>query len=244
MSQRVIGYEGEGRQRRPVYADEGAASVRVDGVAALGVLSATQVRGTLAASGGAGPVERREITAAEIDARRVVEARPSPIAPRPAPAPRPQPKEEPAVVDAAQDVTADPPPIANPFSELAVAAERAAEARDEYERAAQRWTEAQEALVACWRALPPLTGGAAKVPPRTNGSTDIPRTIPQPSRSRVGEGQRPGQTSERDRRSALVMAAMARLGDDQAAVAAELGMKKNAVAMVVKFARLRAGAPA
>lgn len=65
-----------------------------------------------------------------------------------------------------------------------------------------------------------------------------------PVRSRSGEGQRAGQASARDRRALAVMSAMERLGDDMGAVATELGMKKNAVAQVVKFARRRTAAEA
>jgi hypothetical protein len=114
-----------------------------------------------------------------------------------------------------------------------------------------RWEEARAALDAAYRTIAVESG--------TRPSVELlPALVAVPgaavdrltteavdrSRSRADEGQRRGQASARDRRAAAVMSAMGRLGDDMDAVAAELGMKKNAVAQIVKHARLRAGATA
>lgn len=73
MSRHVVGYEGVGKSRRPIYADEGPASSAVhDPVAAIGVLSATQVKGSLAPTAGAGQVE---ISRVEVDEATRAQAR-------------------------------------------------------------------------------------------------------------------------------------------------------------------------
>lgn len=69
MVRRVVGYEGEGRHRRTIYADEGPARARAGGVLdALGSVTSGMV-GLLAGGEGAGAIERRQITDAEAAAR-------------------------------------------------------------------------------------------------------------------------------------------------------------------------------
>ena len=148
MSQRVVAYEGEGRQRRPVYADEGPSSAAArDPIAMHERLTIPGMGPT----GGAGPVERRQITEAERAIRQ--EARPSPIAPRPPSAVQ---EEEPAVVEAGQDVTTETADLADALSGLAEAVVMAIEARDAKAEADIAWQIAQRALAAAWRAMPPL----------------------------------------------------------------------------------------
>lgn len=103
--------------------------------------------------------------------------------------------------------------------------------------AREAWDAAHELLTKkAFAAVDGVVLDAVPVPLYAVGGPVEPKPAP---RTRTGEGQRPGQASARDRRATLVMDAMSRHGDDQGAVATELGMKKNAVAMVVKFARRR-----
>lgn len=140
------------------------------------------------------------------------------------------------------------------------------EAENERYRAIGAWEEARAALDAAYRALdePPTAVEPEEDPDHEAAKVGIIRALREadaaskaakaepdrspigggPARSRSGEGQRAGQASARDRRAASVMSAMSRLDDDMGAVAAELGMKKNAVSQIVKFARKRAGAEA
>lgn len=90
MSARVIGYEGEGRARRPVFADEGPASGRGRGgtpgdhaeVARLAQADASKLVevGGRMPSGGASTIERRMVTEAERGRWRQRDEAPSPIA--------------------------------------------------------------------------------------------------------------------------------------------------------------------
>lgn len=134
------------------------------------------------------------------------------------------------------------------------------------DEATVRWAQARAALDAAYRALdnPPAAPEPEEDVDHEAATANLIRALrdadagakaaradaaPEPigggpARSRSGEGQRHGQASARDRRAAAVMSAMGRLDDDMGAVAAELGMKKNAVAQIVKFARQRAGAEA
>lgn len=153
MSKRVIGYEGEGRARRPIYADEGPSAASTgDGLASvsrLGRLSALDIRETAGQIEFDNTVERRQITAAE-RAARDQEARPSPIEPRRAAARPPRVQEEP-------NVTGTPPvepeaePSASPFTRLAQAAQDAAAAKAAKDVADRAWEVAQAALEAAWR---------------------------------------------------------------------------------------------
>jgi hypothetical protein len=145
---------------------------------------------------------------------------------------------------------------------LALAAAEASRTHQAKEAADTAWDVAREALARAYAEVEDLV---EPLPPQPDDDhTHYVLTVPQlddavgrrlmpnveelptpigggPVRSRSGEGQRPGQASARDRRATLVMESMARHGDDMGAVAAELGMKKNAVAQIVKFARRRAG---
>jgi hypothetical protein len=191
VSQRVVAYEGEGRSRRPVYADEGPSSAAARDPIAMHERLAIPGMGP---TGGAGPVERRLITEAEREIR--AEARPSPIAPRPASAvqrawngksPEQFAQEEPVVVEA---VTPEPSPVlesrAVTLGMLADAVVEAIEADDELSRAEHladqaqiRWDGARAALDAAYRALddPPP---AIVEPP-----ADYSDSIPGPSEAEV-----------------------------------------------------------
>lgn len=197
MSRRVVSYEGEGKRRRPVYADEGpAAASTSDGLASLGRLSALTSHDL---DDGAGRrVERRDITQAEIEARRERDSVPDHLtrptlatagpgliddreraqasrrrgaeanrariaaskAPRTAASYRPEPKEEPAVTEPTQEPEDVPvswlePPMTTLIA-VADAANEAALAWEEKIKGETRWLEASAALLAAWRALPPL----------------------------------------------------------------------------------------
>ncbi len=86
MARRCIGYEGDGRRRRPIWRDEGPASARGESPIVTGAPQLFGNGSSLLPTGGAGPVERRRATPAEL-ASRLVEELPSPIAPRPRPTP-------------------------------------------------------------------------------------------------------------------------------------------------------------
>ncbi len=167
MSQKVIAYEGAGRTRRPVYADEGPASAAVATgsvmaqVTALGLLSVTAIRGVgERLTGGAGPIERRQITDAERALR--AETRPvpahvprqpgwnGPLAVRPSVAQEaPVEKTVPGAADRLDDA----------LSGLAEATIAAIEARDSKAIADAAWKIAQRCLADAWKALPPLDVG-------------------------------------------------------------------------------------
>jgi hypothetical protein len=157
VSQRVIAYEGEGRKRRPVYADEGGSSpVANDPMAMYGRLSVPGLVPGLVPTGGAGPIEKRQITEAERAIRQ--EARPSPIAPRPPPVVTSV-QEEPVselAQEPAHDMTTPATEPLDALSDLAEAVVMAIEARDAKAVADEAWEIAQRALAAAWRAMPPL----------------------------------------------------------------------------------------
>lgn len=203
MSRRIVGYEGEGRHRRPVYEDLGPARAGdVGGLAAAGRLSALDIRGTDRPEG-AGPVERRLVTDAERAARRDD---------RPAidPAARLQqsrlngaartsaihaarraeraPQEEPAMVEEPRtepDTSIEP---STPLEALADAAARADAARRVKEAADEAWRSAAAQLEASMAEVNAILATptaqlaasirefAAAVPVEgpTNGSTNIP----------------------------------------------------------------------
>lgn len=157
------------------------------------------------------------------------------------PKPQPSPEEEPTVSEPPADI---PEIIPVPTLEADAGFLALAEAAREVAYADAAAKAAQEALqIARDRLQAALTGVGLGSSTDAAPSAPLgkpPRAGGGPVRSRVGEGARPGQASERDRRALAVMSAMERLGDDMGAVAAELGMKKNAVAQIVKFARRRA----
>lgn len=143
MSQRVVRYEGEGRRRRPVYADEGPASASAhDPLASLERVSVLDVRGSGLPMGGAGPVERRQITEAELALRRPT----PPAPPRPLFAPTPEIQEEgPAMTDAAEPETRT-----SPLAELVTASMEADEAYEAFAQASRRWDVARGRLTTIW----------------------------------------------------------------------------------------------
>lgn len=220
----------------------------------------------------ASPIERRQATPAELAAARAREEEPrhlvaptlakpvvfSPIQ-RATPAPVTTPEEEPHV---SSEPPANIPEIipghdGTALDRLVQAASLAAETHEREQAADTAWELSREALA---RAYAEVEGIVEPLPPQpdddhvhyaltipitpTNGTSNTvaPQPILPTVRTRVGEGQRPGQKRAREQRAVEVMSAMARNGDDMGAVATELGMKKNAVAQVVKHARLRAEA--
>jgi hypothetical protein len=129
VSQHVVRYEGEGKARRPVYADEGPASAAASDPMAMH--SRLAVPG-MAARGGAGPIERREATAAQREAwrteatdppvRRSIDDLPTATAWRPERPTPPTPEEEPAVSEPRTDYSES---IHEPGDEQPVALDRA-----------------------------------------------------------------------------------------------------------------------
>ena len=69
MSRRCVGYEGEGRNRRPVWADEGPASAAGTSPVAMHQRVAVPGQELTGPTGGAGAVERRQLYDAENDVR-------------------------------------------------------------------------------------------------------------------------------------------------------------------------------
>jgi len=188
MSRRVVRYEGEGRQRRPVYADEGPSSAAAHDPIAMHERLSIPGMGP---SGGAGPVERRQITEAERAIRQ--EARPSPIAPRRSAIVQ----EEPAVSEAAPIIPETIPVADDALSDLAGAVVEAIEARDAKAIADTAWQIAQRGLAAAWRAMPPLDlpDDAARLrepegvdpapPPVVESPPDHADSIPEPREAEV-----------------------------------------------------------
>lgn len=74
MSRRIVRYEGEGRARRPVYADEGPASASASSPIAMHERMKVPGRELGAPTGGAGAIERRQLYDA-LDDIRAEEAR-------------------------------------------------------------------------------------------------------------------------------------------------------------------------
>lgn len=158
MSQRVVRYEGEGRSRRPVYADEGPSSAAAHDPIAMHANGGLPHLG--APSGGAGPVERRLITEAERDIR--AEGRPGATAVQRAwneglrtPISAAVIQEDPVSESRADYSDPIPGPV-DALSDLAEAVVVAIEARDAKGIAEAAWQIAQRGLAAAWRALPPL----------------------------------------------------------------------------------------
>jgi hypothetical protein len=154
MALRVVGYEGEGRNRRRIVIDEGPASASVARSIGEGKTALIAGLPDRFLTGGDGEVERRQITEAERDARRRTEQLPSPIArvvARPVVIP-PRPPEEP--------VMAEQPQIAAPsvtprekLEALDVAVGEAMEAAAALEAARIRWEAADRALRSAWAKL-------------------------------------------------------------------------------------------
>lgn len=158
MSRQVVGYTGEGRLRQPVYRDEGPASASA--VSPMAELSRLATPG-LGPSGGAGPIERRQINEAERDARRPATDTQREWNGRGLDGQRPGPQPDPAVLAArtapqmpqeAAMPTTDTSAL-NPFGSLADAAVRASEAYDRKRAADIAWEIARDAVTTAYSAV-------------------------------------------------------------------------------------------
>ncbi len=173
MSQRVVGYEGEGRHRKPIYAPEGPATASASSPMAM--LGRLALPGMSSPTGGAGPIERRFVAAAVSEARQA--DRPALNSPEHVQqsrlngarrhvevlAERRALEEEQAVTDPNIEDRPDAGPAQaatreiRPLHELADAAERAAAAWDRLEQhdrqrvvLVSEWTRSREALAEWW----------------------------------------------------------------------------------------------
>lgn len=226
MSRHVIGYTGEGRARRPIYADEGPSSAVAlgDPVAAVGRLSTD----SLIPQGGAGPVERRRVSEAQRAAwrERATEVEDAPLRvdedPEPDPEPQPQPREEPAMSADNDD----------PYAELAEAASEASEARQGLATAQERWDAAERRLQEIWA----RTNGPAAVEPEPERPVVLHHRA-QPKRHRPGGAQERAKSVEA--RGQRVLEVLARHNGNTKAAGDELGMRGNVVARIAKAARDR-----
>jgi len=155
--------------------------------------------------------------------------------------PEPSPTEEEPVSDAAP----------NPLMTLSEAAESAADAHRTKLLADEAWEEARGALTAAWADVGPIVAPADPVEALgelvdvTERATDagVVAKAEAPVATfgfRKRSPSKAQKAREKIERAERVMAAMARHGDDVSAVAAELGMRANAVVMVAKHARARA----
>lgn len=114
------------------------------------------------------------------------------------------------------------------------------EADTERTVAQTRWIDARAAVDEAYRALDETP--FAPVETRADHAETIPLPVAAPARSNHRQGPSAEQRNgERDRRGARAMEALERHGGDQRAAAAEMGMRANAFAMVVKSARARVG---
>jgi hypothetical protein len=269
---KVVGYTGEGRVRRPIYSDEGPASARVDGIAAIGRLSALDLRGVGAPIAGAGPVERRQISEAERDVRRGREALPSPIARvLRAPAP-PQPTQEAQMTVTAepgQDMTTESPPvplsaIRERLEELSAAAAELAEATEVRAEAALGCLVAERRLDAAWTALRAPDEPVATMtvlPVEVTRSTTVRAMTNEEreaqSRRNGTKAMMAGREAKKaasaaagghdlrpgtEERARAVLAALERHNGNTKAAGEELGLRGNVVAIIAKHARARQAA--
>lgn len=227
MSRHVIGYEGEGRARRPVYADEGPSSAAAlgDPVAAVGRLSTD----ALIPQGGAGPVERRQVTEAERAAWRAQEKRAAPDGPQPEPdEPEPDHEEEPAMPAPAEDQ------LTVALARVNEASLEAIEAYTGVQVAQRRWDAASDELAAACALLDAARSQPVQVLPAPVVLTSSPAE-PKP--------HRPGGAEERqesvNERAARVLEVLKRHGGDTKAAGVELGMRGNVVARIAQSARAR-----
>jgi hypothetical protein len=267
VSKRVIGYEGEGKHRRPIYEDLGPARAGdVSGLAAAGRLSALDIRGTDRPEG-AGPVERRQITAAEMDARR--DDRPALNSPehlqqsrmnggartsaihaahRAAQAP-----EEEAMAVTHQDINVVIE-ARSPLARLAEAAQEAERARAVREMADGHWRSAAADLEAAWASVNAILStpqaeldamGESIESWAQQVRVDVdPETV---AAVLDGTGRprqpKPGGDAKRaagaDERARLVLAALERHGGDTRKAGLELGLRGNVVGRIASSARAR-----
>lgn len=108
------------------------------------------------------------------------------------------------------------------------------------------------AHVTAGHAVTPTAGATESAVPKRLGSlpanaprANAPKSAPKPRGPRGPRNWRdPRKIAARDARAVEVMRAMRETGGDMARVALILGMKRNAVAMVVKHAKLRGEAVA
>lgn len=264
MSVRTVGYrQGEGRPLHAMRIDEGPASASA--VGAIAALSRLALPG--APTGGAGPIERRQISEAEREIRREATTTqrswngrsPQSVGAtfqRPAqPAPPQMPQE------AAMPTT--DPEIPNPFGALAGAAARAAEALDRKTAADAAWTIARDAVDAAYavvvvaedEAVPPDDGHVWQTltidvsGPRTNIPEAIPEAIPEPEpvakpsqAERDAQSRRNGQASmQAQKRAAELTAAAARKSPKPQTRSAETRARMSA-AMKASYARRKGAA--
>lgn len=227
----------------PAHArDIGPAAAAVDGMAAMGRLSALRVdRGALvadtASAAGAGPIERRTETPIERAARLARDT----VPPRPKSTPRPvaapsRAKEDPVTVSPT-------PPAAAPCGTcLHAPVCRLRAALEELGPLApvQVIESGLRAVATAWV----LECDHHLAAPA--GSRPIVRTAARDAESRRRGGQATKAATQRIKaeRAAAVMAALERHGGDRTAAARELGMKLNALTMVAKYAEGRLGAGA
>lgn len=175
-------------------------------------------------------------------------------------------REEPTMPEtppqAAQEPSAGPAGADVQLDCLSVAAEAARRAWETVAVAQTAWQVASEDLARAYAdvewlldvthadvvALPPAAAppkGNTAAQSRANGTASmLAKRAPKASPTVNAPGAKAREAKEKADRAERVMAAMERLGGDQRAVAADLGMRANAVAMVVKHARARAEANA
>jgi DNA-binding CsgD family transcriptional regulator len=165
VSRRIVGYEGEGKHRRPIYADEGPASAAASSPMAMHTRLVLPGREIGAPTGGAGPVERRQITEAERDARQ--DGRPALNSPEHLQQSRLNGAARTSAIHAARRASQAPEeePMAvtqdihvviearTPFVRLAEAAQGAGTARHAREMAHEAWRIAAAELEAAWASV-------------------------------------------------------------------------------------------
>lgn len=132
-------------------------------------------------------------------------------------------------------------PLTTLSDAAAIAHEKLAAVRD----AEQAWEVAREALAAAMVECFAVIGSPAT--PEPEREPEAPDDEPEPAKALRQPGHHdshPGQSAATAERAARVTEAVARHGGDRKAAAAELGMRPNAVAMVMKHADRRAEATA
>lgn len=257
MPRQVIGYEGEGRARRPIYRDEvidpsplaGLPVGSPEAAAAIARVGSRTSDRPVALQITRPPMGSPEHLA---QSRRNGAARASAVyaARRATTAPQEVPMSLPALPDTVE---------LDPLEHLAQVAAEAARARQAKVAADEAWDIARETLATAYARLSPFVTLTAHIsepvepvaPMAQEAAASVAldehpeaaHTVkPAPAPPKRQPGRHPGKAQgaqEKAERARRVMEAMARLGDDQRAVAAELGMRVNAVAMVVKYARAR-----
>jgi hypothetical protein len=216
------------RKLNGAWIDEGPASARVSRQTLEGKVALLTGLPDRELGEGAGAIERRQITQAEIDARRSTVVSVPRAVPAAAPLRVADPtdrdhQEEPVMPELREPIDgADL--VGDALTAHAAVVEEAREARVVYVAERLRWEAAQAALASSYPLPLP---------------SNIPETIPVAAPKR----RRPGGEAERkesvEERAARVMAALARHSGDTKAAGAELGMRGNAVARIAQAARAR-----